>query len=327
MSGTPALTSGVVPFKHAQLHYFAVVAEEGQITRAAQKLHIAQPALSQAVAHLESELGFQLFTRHARGVTLTRAGEAFLAKARAVLAATEDALETAESLARTGQAALALGYVGLPPTVTSPDLINAFSRAHPDIDLRAHELPFPYLPTAAWLGPVDAAICTRPAADSKVAFQALSSEPRAVLAPIDHPLACKPALALSDVLEEAFLGFAPSVDPTWAGFWSLDDHRGGPPSRVIAEDVTNAQQRFAALAGGDGIATAPACHATAIASALPRTVAVPLTDAEPAVLTLVALKECLNPLVRALFATARRLDAQVDGNSRSPGGDRASTHK
>jgi DNA-binding transcriptional LysR family regulator len=308
-------------FKRAQLRYFVVVAEEGQITRAAERLHLAQPALSHAVASLESDLGFQLFERHARGVSLTAAGEVFLTKARAVLSATEDALLTAESLARTGQATIALGYLGLPPSLTNQDLIGAFATAHPDIDLRPHELPFPCLPTAVWLRPVDAAICTRPAADAKVAFQPLSCEPRAVLAPIDHPLAHKEDLTPSDVLDETFLGFDTSVDPTWAGFWSLDDHRGGPPPRVISENVTNAQQRFVALAGGRGIATAPACHARAIASALPSIVAIPLTDSAPAVLTLVARKDCPNPHVRLLFACARRLAGQVDAGIPSPGGD------
>jgi len=60
-----------------QIQYFVAVAEEEQITRAARKLHLAQPALSQAIAQLESQLGVALLERHAHGVTLTAAGEAF----------------------------------------------------------------------------------------------------------------------------------------------------------------------------------------------------------------------------------------------------------
>lgn len=298
--------------KESHLRYFVEVANEGQITRAAGNLHIAQPALSQAVAQLEADLGLQLFERHARGVDLTAAGEVFLAKARAVLAATEDASLTAESLARGGRAAIALGYVGLPPLVTNPELVDAFTRSHPEIALDPHELPFPSLPTADWLLPVDAAICSRPAEDPKVTAQPLSSEPRTVLAPASHPFAHKRELTVAEVLDETFLGFDSSVDPTWAGFWSLDDHRGGPPARVILGNVTNAQQRFTALAGGEGIATAPARHAKAIANALPSVVAIPLVDARPAVLTLVARKASPNPLVWALFASARGLAGADD---------------
>ncbi len=166
-----------MPFKRGHLRYFVMVAEEGQITRAAERLHIAQPALSQAIAHLECDLGFQLLERHPRGVTLTPAGEVFLEKARAVLAANEDAVLTAESLARTEDGTIVFGYLGLPPPASDPGLIEAFAKAHPDVQLAPQELPFPSLPTASWLREVDAAICSRPAADPNVNFQALRTEP------------------------------------------------------------------------------------------------------------------------------------------------------
>jgi DNA-binding transcriptional LysR family regulator len=87
-------------FRRGQLHYFVVVAEEEQITRAAAKLHIAQPALSHAIAQLESELGVELFERHPRGMTLTTAGEVFLPKARAVVARAQEAALMARRLRR-----------------------------------------------------------------------------------------------------------------------------------------------------------------------------------------------------------------------------------
>src|SRR6266516_530672 len=98
-----------------QLHYFVAVAEEGQLTRAASKLHIAQPALSQAIAQLESQLGVQLLARHARGVDLTPAGEVFFAKARAALAAVADADLAARSYSRASGGRIEWGFSGLPP--------------------------------------------------------------------------------------------------------------------------------------------------------------------------------------------------------------------
>ena len=242
-----------MPFKQGHLRYFVTVAEEGQVTRAAERLHIAQPALSQAIAHLECDIGFRLLERHPRGVTLTPAGEVFLEKARAALTATEDAVLTAESLARTHQGTITFGYLGLPPASSDPGLIEAFTEAHPDIQLVPQELPYPSLPTASWLREVDAAICSRPAADPNVAFQALRAEPLILLAPKGHPLAQRREVAVAEVLDETFIGFHRSIDPAWAGFWSLDDHRDGQAPHVVGE-ATNAQQRFAMLAAGLGIA-------------------------------------------------------------------------
>ena len=83
-----------------QLRYFVTIAQEGQITRAAEKLHLAQPALSQRVAQLESQLGVALFHRHARGVSLTPPGEAYLAKVQVALTALADAELTVRALSR-----------------------------------------------------------------------------------------------------------------------------------------------------------------------------------------------------------------------------------
>lgn len=284
------------------------------MTRAAAKLNIAQPALSQAISHLESELGFQLLERHPRGVTLTPAGETFLEKARLALAAATDAALTAQSLARAGRGAIEFGYLGLPPGLTNPDLIEVFTEAHPDITLRLHELPFPSIPTASWLGEVDVAIASRPAADPDVWVLALSTEPRVVLAPKGHPLAKRAELTVAEMLDETFLGFQPQVDPAWAGFWSLDDHRGGPAPHLTGECSANARERFALIAAGHGIATVPACHAAIIVKVLPGAVAIPLPDADPTVLALVGHKDRRNPLVEALLAVARNLaEDDADG--------------
>ncbi len=132
-----------MPFKRGQLQYFVTVAEEGQMTRAARRLHLAQPALSQAIAQLEAELGLELLTRHARGVTLTAAGEIFLAKARVALAADIDAAATAQSLARAATGTLEIGFIGPPPTITEPAVFSSFAEGHPDVGVSYREVPFP----------------------------------------------------------------------------------------------------------------------------------------------------------------------------------------
>jgi len=292
------------------------------MTRAAAKLHMAQPALSQSISQLESELGFQLLERHARGVTLTPAGAAFLEKARLAVLANAEAARAGQALARAAQAQMArgtieFGYLGVPPRLTNADLIEVFTDAHPGIELSLHELPFPTSPTSSWLEDVDVAIASRPAPDPGVWCVPLRSEPRVVLAPKHHPLAERSELLVADLLDQVFLGFHPSVEPGWAGFWSLDDHRGGRAPHVTGERSSNAPQRFTMIAEGTGITTMPACHAAIVVNALPEVVAIPLRDAKPTILSLVGREDRRNPLVEALLAVAHKLSADVGDASAS----------
>jgi len=295
-----------MPFRRSQLRYFVTVAEEGQITRAARKVHIAQPALSQAIAQLESELGVELLKRHARGVTLTPAGETFLGKARIALAADDDAAQTARWLARAARGAMEVGFVGPPPTLNAPELFAAFSDTHPDAEVSFQDLPFPRGATLSWLEEVDVAFCHLPAADRGVDIQAVRLEPRALVVHKSHPFARRAELTVAEVLDETFLSYHPDVQPTWAGFHSLDDHRGGPPRATTVERAGNTMQMGGIMASGPGITTLPRCDAKMAQQVLP-VVAIPLTDADPAVLSLVWRRENHNPTVEALVAFAGNL--------------------
>jgi DNA-binding transcriptional LysR family regulator len=299
-----------VEFSRGQLLYFVTVAEEGQITRAAQKLYVAQPALSQAIARLESDLGIELFERHARGVTLTPAGAALLVKARAAVSAWADAVTTAQSLARASRSTIEFGFLGVPPALVSPDLLEAFAEAHPGIDLRYRELPFPSSPTSTWIAAVDVALCHRPPPDAKIWTQELRREARVVLAPTRHPLARRNALDVADVIDETFIGFHPSVEPVWAGFWSLDDHRGASPRHVTPDRVSNPQEVLASLAVRSAITTVTEAVARVISNQPTGLVSIPLGDAERATIMLVGHEDRRNPHV----ATLRAFVDQVTGS-------------
>jgi DNA-binding transcriptional LysR family regulator len=294
-----------VTFKRGQLAYFVAIADEGQITRAATKLHIAQPALSQAIMQLESELGIHLLQRHARGVTLTAAGEMFLPKARQALAAEMDAVQTAQSLAHAARDAVEVGFIGSPPTLHAPELFSAFADAHGEVRLSFHELTLPRAPTALWLEDVDVAFCHPPAAELGIRVQAFRLEPRVVVAPSSHRFAQRSEVTVAEVLNETFIRFHPSVEPVWAGFWSLDDHRGEPPPHRTADTALTSTELVACIASGRAVTTIPACQAATIVNILPDVVAVPLRDAAPAALALVWREDNHNPLVAALVAAAR----------------------
>jgi DNA-binding transcriptional LysR family regulator len=298
-----------VPIKLQQLVYFVRVAEEGQMTRAARDLHLAQPALSQAIAHLESQLGVELLRRHPRGVSLTPAGETLLIKARAALAAAADAELTAESLTRAARNVIELGFLGSPPMLDAPELFAGLASLRPEIEVSFRELPFPTRPTPAWLAEVDIALCFSPTPHPQVEIRPIRVEPRMVLVAAGHRLARRRRLSAEDVLDETFAGMHPAVDAEWAAFWRLDAQRGGPVPRLTSDHASTPPELLATVAAGRAITTIPASEAANVVRALGSVVAIPLRGAEPAVLSLVWHRERPNPLVDTFVAAAGTLSA------------------
>jgi DNA-binding transcriptional LysR family regulator len=297
-----------MPFGRNHLRYFVVVADEGQITRAAKKLQIAQPALSHAIAQLESQLGVELLERNPRGVALTAAGEAFLAKARVAVAAHDDVVDTARMLARGQSQTVELGFVVAAPPLHSPGPLKGLAEAHPEIEIRYRELPFPSTPTRSWLSAVDVAACHLPPADPEVWSRPIRREPRVVLTAKGHPLVARGTLKVADVLDETFIGFDPSTDREWAGFWSLDDHRGAPPRRITTDRVANGQEVLASLAVSTAITTAPAVVGTLLAGRQTRVVPIPLEDARHSDVVLVGRRDRRTAPVEAMLAFFHSLD-------------------
>lgn len=286
------------------MRYFVAVADDGQVTRAARRLNIAQPALSHAIAQLEAQLGTKLFERHPRGVRLTPAGEAFLEKARIALAATDAAELAARSHAGTRRGVIDFGFLGIPPGLDSPSQFEDFAQGYPGIEIRFRELPFPVAPTRSWLADVDIAVCHSPPAEPELWSHELRREPRVVLAPKRHPLAQCRDLSVEDVLDETFIGLHPAIPRSWAGFWSLDDHRGAPPRLLTQDHASNPQEVLAALTVRCAITTVPASVARALANLPTGLATIPLRDAHPSTIALVGDEDRRNPRVDALRAYA-----------------------
>lgn len=300
-------------FSQGQLRYFVTVSEEGQITRAAKRLHLAQPALSQAIAQLESELGVELLVRHPRGVTLTDTGQAFLVKARAVLAAEAETAQTALALRRAASDAIAIGFVGPPPSLSCPELFGAFEQRHPDAQISFLDLPFPRGRTAEWLADVDVAICHAPMAEAGICMQPVRVEPRALVAHRGHSLAGYTQLAVSDVLDQTFVSYHPEVQPAWAAFHSLDDHRGGPPGQVTGDHALSTLQMLGIMSSPRAITTVPYGDANLARQVLPGIVAIPLEDAAPAAVSLLWREDASSPLLDDLLEMAKRMARSEDG--------------
>lgn len=272
------------------------------MTRAARRLQLAQPALSQAIARLESQVGVRLLERGPRGVTPTPAGEAFMEKAQATLAAVDDAKATARSWAREQEGRLHAGFMSLTPPMMAGDLISRFMAEHPDLVIEWRQLGYPTLEARPWLGDCDAALIWFPPTAAGLATQAIRTSPLVVTMIDSHPLADRAELRVADVLDETFPGVVEWCDPGWLGYWGLDAYRGAPARRT--EDVAVTPEEVASIvASGRAITTVPEMVAVPFAHLGIR--AIPLIDAAPAVLTLVWPDGAATPLVAALSEIAR----------------------
>src|SRR5260370_6479003 len=118
------------------LRYFVAVAEMENVSRAALKLHVSQPALSRQIRDLEDELGFSLLERTAKSVRLTDAGRAFLDNARALLQNADEAVTKARAVASAEPTELHVGYSPTPTAEILPKILRAFQRAMPNVHVK-----------------------------------------------------------------------------------------------------------------------------------------------------------------------------------------------
>jgi DNA-binding transcriptional LysR family regulator len=274
------------------------------MTRAAQRLQLAQPALSQAIARLEAQVGVRLLERHPRGVTVTPAGQAFLEKAEAALAAVADMQATARSWAREQEGRLHAGFMSLTPPMMAGELFPRFAAEHPTVTIEWRELGYPTRDPRAWLGDADAALIWFAPTGPGLGHQVVRTSPLVVAMSERHRLADRSELTVQDVLDETFPGIADWCDQGWLGHWGLDSYRGAPARRTDDGAVTP-NEVASIVAAGRAITTVPAIVAVPFAHLGIR--AIPLLDARPAELLLVWPEAGGTPLVTEQVDLARGL--------------------
>ncbi|HEY1972931.1 MAG TPA: LysR family transcriptional regulator [Pseudonocardia sp.] len=191
--------------RHRRLGYFVAVAEELSFTRAAQRLHMAQPPLSQQIALLEKDLGAQLFDRSRRTIRLTAAGAALLPEARRLLA---DLDETARMVRRVGTGSvgrLALGFVPSASNGPLPDLLRGFRADHAEVELTLRELAPDPLLVAVRDGRLDLGLLYRPIDEPSLTQRLVSSDRLLLALPEGHPAGRRSEVGLLDVAGEPFV--------------------------------------------------------------------------------------------------------------------------
>ena len=200
------------------LRYFVAVAEERHITRAAERLGIQQPPLSQQIRALEAELGTPLLRRHPRGVELTQAGEALLAEARAVLEQVERAVTVTRRAGRGEAGRIGLGFTSsasFHPLV--PAMVRAYRDAFPLVALSLEESGTSELVEALVQQRLDAAFVRSPiGAASGIAVHSILEEPMVAALPAGSPLAVARArhpLPLAALAGEIFILYRRPLGP------------------------------------------------------------------------------------------------------------------
>ena len=292
------------------MRYLVVVVEEGQITRAAQRLHLAQPALSQAIAKLEAQLGVRLLERRPRGIEPTPAGAAFYEKARQALAAVDEAADALRPWART-ETRLCVGFLPVLGPIVRPWLRRLIAE-WPNIDVQTRHLDLEERLSELKRGRVDAELLFPPPHNPQLAQEVVLRSPRYVLMHEDHPLAGETSIEYEQIAGERVPGRHPSVPADWAEEAWLMNYRG-TPSSFTKEKPTSTDEVWALVSSGKAISILPEFmvrptqgHGVS---------AVPLSDVEPLEVALVRRRDDSRAIVKALFEAAREAarDATREG--------------
>jgi DNA-binding transcriptional LysR family regulator len=238
-----------------QLRYFVAVAEEGSLTRAAARLHIAQQSLSQQIRTLETQLGATLFLRSSRGAELTDAGAVFLREARPVLAQAARAVEAVQQAARGGQGSLRVGFLSSVANYVMPPVVRAFRERHPGVTLHVEDVAIATLVERLRAGDLDAGL-TRPPQVDDLETEVVLREPVAAVLPSDHPLAGRSEIALAELAGEPWVLTPRASWPPWHAKYDEDFARAGFRARV-AQRGTSPQNLLALVAAGVGVTRLP----------------------------------------------------------------------
>jgi LysR family hydrogen peroxide-inducible transcriptional activator len=188
-----------------QLRYFVAVAEEGSFSRAAAKVRVSQPSLSQQIRKLEAEVGQPLFDRLPRSVVLTEAGRCFIDYARQILASIGDARRCVDELKGEVAGRLAVGAIPTIAPYLLPELVVTFQKHYPQVTLEIVEDVTDGVTRRIEAGELDVALASTCQQSPTLRRESLGSEPLLALVSEGHPLAKKTSVEFDDLKSQRFL--------------------------------------------------------------------------------------------------------------------------
>lgn len=238
------------------IRYFVAVAEERNFTKAAERLHIAQPPLSRQIQQLEDILEVQLFERNSRPLALTEAGHFFYEHAVRLLAQTQELVNMTRRMGKM-EAKFSLGFVGSTLFGLLPEVVRRFRAANPKMEVSLHEMTTMEQIQALKDGTIDVGIGRIRKEDPKVRRTVLRHERLVAALPMGHRYAhVRDTLKLRDLLEDPLVIFPKNPRPSFADqVMDAFTDRGLQPYRV--QEARDLQVALLLVASGTGVSIVP----------------------------------------------------------------------
>jgi LysR family transcriptional regulator, hydrogen peroxide-inducible genes activator len=235
-----------------QLGYFIEIARQRSFTRAAERLHMAQPALSQQMKNLESELGTALFIRGRKEIQLTAAGKAFLPRAEALITQAEAAKAIVSDVAQLRGGKLIIAAIPSVSACLLPEVIRSFSRLHRKVELQLIEDSSERVAENVESGLADIGFLQLPASKSAFETRTIITEPFVLLVAKSHALAKQKEVALKQLASESFIFYKGRARDT-----ALETCRKAGFEPRIACESGELETVRALVAAGLGLAVVP----------------------------------------------------------------------
>ncbi len=238
------------------LRYFVAVAEELSFTRAAARLNMAQPPLSQQIRKLEARLGVTLLRRTKRRVELTEAGRVFLHQSYQAIQSIEQGVALAQRADRGEIGRLAIGILVYLSYTLIPPILREFRSKYPEVHVELRFITNTLQIAALQSGQVDACFVRPPIDNPDIASKLISREPFVLAMPATHPLASRKAVSIKQLKDDPFIMYARELGPTFYG--SL--YQFCEKARVSPKVVMEVSQIIAAVGlvgSGIGVALVP----------------------------------------------------------------------
>lgn len=294
------------------IRYFCALSEELHFSRAAERLNITPPSLSQQISRMEQQLGVKLFDRSPRKVELTAYGRDLLPLARRVMDDHDQLLDWGRSVAHEREAPLLrVGVVAAGAGTLTTAAISATMQAMPTARIEMRRLGFFDVGDDLERGRVDVVFAPAPLPmPPRIRVEPLWREPRVLVVPAAHRFAGRESISILETGEERFVAVAKGV-PEVVDWWLVDPRPDGSrPLRGPTADSVEGLLELVAAGAGVNIAGASASqHYRRDELSF-----IPISDIEPATIVLCSLSDARNPMVKSFRETAQRLSPLVDAS-------------